>query len=151
MHWAMREAIEEAKKALETGDVPVGAVVVKDGEIIGRGHNEKEKRHNALYHGEMIALHQACTRLGDWHLQDCTLYVTLEPCSMCAGAMLNLRLGKVVIGARDQRMGAAGTAVNLLDYPGFNHTVQVEFGEGEEEAAALLSQFFQMLRQKKKK
>lgn len=151
MHWAMREAIEEAKKALETKDVPVGAVVVKDGEIIGRGHNEKEKRHNALYHGEMIALHQACTRLGDWHLQDCTLYVTLEPCSMCAGAMLNLRLGKVVIGARDQRMGAAGTAVNLLNYPGFNHKTDVEFGEGAEEAAALLSEFFQLLRQQKQK
>ncbi|NLY09678.1 MAG: nucleoside deaminase [Tissierellia bacterium] len=148
--WAMEEAISEAQLALEHEDVPVGAVVVYNNQIIGRGHNEKELRNNALFHGEIIALNQAVEYLGDWHLNECTLFVTLEPCAMCAGAMLNLRLGKVIIGARDERMGCCGTALNLLNQPGFNHKVEVEFGLEQERCAGLLSQFFALLRAKKK-
>ncbi|NLY20214.1 MAG: nucleoside deaminase [Tissierellia bacterium] len=145
----MNEALKEAKKSFDLDEVPIGAIIVKDNEIIGRGHNTKEHTNSPLNHAEMIAISNACEKIGDWRLIGCDLYVTLEPCAMCAGAILNSRISNVYIGTRDQRMGCAGTVINLLDMPTFNHKVKVEFGVLENESSSLISSFFLKLRNRK--
>lgn len=145
----MSLAIEEAKKSLELNEVPIGAIVVKDGIVIGRGHNLKETTSDATEHAELIAIKEAVKHIGDWRLIDCELYTTLEPCAMCAGAILNSRVDKVFIGAKDLRMGCCGTVINLLDMPSFNHKSVVEFGVLESECSSILSEFFKSIRNKK--
>jgi tRNA(adenine34) deaminase len=146
----MREAIVEAKKAEAILEVPIGAVVVKDGKVIGRGHNLRETSNNATTHAEMIAIQQANRALGNWRLEDCQLYVTLEPCAMCSGAIVLSRIAEVYYGAKDPKGGTAGTLMNLLDEERFNHQSYVEFGILEEECGMLLTNFFRQLRARKK-
>lgn len=148
MDWVpyMEAAIEQAKKAEALGEVPIGAVIVKDGEIIAGGHNLREKRHDPTHHAEMAAIRQASETLASWRLTGCTLVVTLEPCPMCAGAIVQSRLDRVVFGASDPKAGCAGTLMNLLEDPRFNHQVTVEKGVLEEACAALLRRFFRNLR-----
>ncbi|MCK9912055.1 tRNA adenosine(34) deaminase TadA, partial [Microbacteriaceae bacterium K1510] len=124
----MRLAIEEAKKAMSIGEVPIGAVVVRDGEVVGRGYNLRETRKDPTLHAEMIAIREACERLGGWRLIGCSLYVTLEPCPMCAGAIVQGRIEQVVYGTDDPKAGCAGTLMNLLAEPRFNHQVPVVAG-----------------------
>lgn len=145
----MRRAIELAKKAASLGEVPVGAVVVKGDEIIAEGYNRRETDKNATAHAELLAINEACKKLGGWRLHMCELYVTLEPCPMCAGAIVNSRIKRVVIGSKDAKAGAFGTLINLNFYP-LNHKPEVEFGVCEREATALLQEFFIKLRQKRK-
>ena len=142
----MREAILEAKKAEQLGEVPIGAVIVKNGEVIGRGHNLRETSFDPTAHAEMIAIREASSRLGAWRLLDCTLYVTLEPCPMCAGALVQGRIQKVIYGTTDPKAGCAGTLMNLLQEPRFNHETELVSGLLQEECAALLTQFFRRLR-----
>ncbi len=141
-------AIEEAKKAFNKGEVPIGAVIVKDNKVIAKAHNLKETSKNAVFHAEILAIKDACNFLGRWRLTDCTIYVTIEPCPMCAGAILQGRIKKVVIGAMDIKSGACGSVVNLLDNPGFNHQVEIETGVLEEECSRLMKDFFKSLREK---
>lgn len=141
----MREALTEAQLAMHDGEVPIGAVVVRDGEVVGRGHNRRETGKNALYHAEVLAIDEACKTLGGWRLWECDLYVTLEPCPMCAGAIVNARIPRVVFGASDAKCGACGSVCDLFSME-FNHHPTVEKGVREEEAAALMSEFFQQLR-----
>jgi tRNA(adenine34) deaminase len=143
----MREALVEAERALAHGDVPVGAVAVRDGKIIGRGHNRKEADGDPTAHAEMIALREAARALGGWRLVGVTLYCTLEPCPMCAGAMVSARLPRLVYGADDPKAGAVGSVVELLRDPRFNHRVAVTRGVLAEEAQALLERFFAGLRE----
>lgn len=150
MHEAyMQAAIEEAKKAALIGEVPIGAVVVRNGEIVGRGYNLRETGKDPTLHAEMIAIREASERLGGWRLIGCTLYVTLEPCPMCAGAIVQARIEQVVYGAPDPKAGCSGTLMNLLDEPRFNHQVPVIRGVCEEECGMLLKQFFRELRKKR--
>lgn len=142
----MREAIIEAKKAEQLGEVPIGAVVVKNGKIIGRGYNLRETSFDPTAHAEMIAIREASHHLGAWRLLDCTLYVTLEPCPMCAGALVQGRIQKVVFGTTDPKAGCAGTLMNLLQEPRFNHETELVSGLMQEECATLLTQFFRRLR-----
>lgn len=142
----MRLALEEAQKAYELGEVPVGAVAVYEGQVIGEGFNRKESDQDPTAHAEMIALRQAAHRLGNWRLIGVTLYCTLEPCPMCAGAMIQGRLQRLVYGAPDTRFGADGTVVEVLSEPAFNHRVQVTSGLMAEEAGELLQRFFRLLR-----
>ena len=142
----MREALAEAERALAHGDVPVGAVAVRDGAIVGRGHNRKEADADPTAHAEMIALREAARSLGGWRLADVTLYCTLEPCPMCAGAMVMARLPRLVYGADDPKAGAAGSVIELLRDPCFNHRVAVTRGVLAEQAQALLERFFARLR-----
>ena len=142
----MKEALREARKALAGGEIPVGAVVVADGRIIGRGHNQREAKNDPTAHAEIVALRQAGETAGGWRLPGAVLYVTLEPCPMCAGAMLQSRIDRVVYGADDPKAGSAGTLLNLLQFPGFNHYVKITGGVLADEAAALLSEFFQQRR-----
>jgi len=146
----MREAIKEAKKAEAKLEVPIGAVVVLNGEIIGRGHNVRELTHDATTHAEMIAIREANQHLGNWRLEDTQLFVTLEPCPMCSGAMILSRVKDLYYGAPDPKGGTAGTLMNLLGDERFNHQVDIEKGLLEEECAALLTDFFRMLRARKK-
>lgn len=146
----MREAIKEAKKAEAKLEVPIGAVVVLNGEIIGRGHNVRELTHDATTHAEMIAIREANQHLGNWRLEDTQLFVTLEPCPMCSGAMILSRVKELYYGAPDPKGGTAGTLMNLLGDERFNHQVDIEKGLLEEECAALLTDFFRMLRTRKK-
>ena len=141
----MKEALELAKEAAAEGEVPVGCVITRNGEIVGRGRNRREQDKNALGHAEIEAIHDACKNLGGWRLWECTLYVTLEPCPMCAGAIINARIPRVVYGASDKKCGAVRSVCTLFDMA-FNHHPQVESGVLEEEAAQLLSEFFQNLR-----
>lgn len=143
----MRAALALARQAAMEGEVPVGAVVVKDGVIIGQGRNRREKSKNALAHAEIEAIHQACEALGGWRLSGCELYVTLEPCPMCAGAILNARVSRVYFGARDREMGACGGVMNLFmeDFP---HPPALVGGVLEEECARVLREFFRGLREK---
>ena len=145
----MKIALEEAYKALSTYEVPIGAVIVHKGEIIGKGYNKKESLKNPLGHAEIFAIKEASKNLKNWRLIDCTLYVTLEPCPMCAGAIINSRIDRVVIGAKDLKMGCCGSVINLLDNPNFNHRPIVEFGILEEECSNLISNFFKEIRDKK--
>ncbi|MBM6616036.1 tRNA adenosine(34) deaminase TadA [Desemzia sp. RIT804] len=146
----MCEAIEEAKKAASKLEVPIGAVVVLNGEIIGRGHNLREVSHDATTHAEMIAIREANQHLGNWRLEDTQLFVTLEPCPMCSGAMILSRVKELYYGAPDPKGGTAGTLMNLLGDERFNHQVTIEKGILEEECAALLTNFFRTLRASKK-
>ena len=137
----MKSALDEAKKAAEEGEVPVGAVIVKDGEIIASARNNREATFDATGHAELLAIREACRVLGGWHLEACELYVTLEPCPMCMGAIINSRLGKVVYGAKDAKAGACGSVLDMRSYP-LNHKPTVESGVMRDECAALLSEFF---------
>lgn len=143
----MREAIKLAKTS--TYEVPVGAVVVYKGQVIGRGYNRRETSKDPTAHAEIMAIQEASKFLGGWRLVDCTLYVTLEPCAMCAGAIINARLPKLVIGAMDRRFGCCGSIENLVDSPKFNHRVEVTYGVLEEDCSKLLRTFFKDLREGK--
>ena len=145
----MQEALELARQAGLDGEVPVGCVIVCDGKIVGRGRNRRETDKTALGHAEIEAISQACKTLGGWRLWQCTLYVTLEPCPMCAGAIINARIPRVVVGAKDEKSGACGSVCDLFSM-NFNHKPQVEFGLLEEESQALLTDFFRDLREKLK-
>ncbi|PKL78931.1 MAG: tRNA adenosine(34) deaminase TadA [Ignavibacteriae bacterium HGW-Ignavibacteriae-4] len=138
----MREALLEAEKAFQKGEVPVGAVVVLKGEIIGRGHNLRETTSDSTAHAEIIALRKASKNLNNWRLSDAVVYVTLEPCPMCAGAMLQSRIDRVVYGADDSKAGSAGTLINILQFPGFNHSVKITTGILADECGAILQRFF---------
>ena len=141
----MDEALALAREAAAEGEVPVGCVVVRKGEIVGRGRNRREQGRSALAHAEVAAIRQACEALNGWRLWECTLYVTLEPCPMCAGAIINARIPRVVYGAKDTKSGACGSVCDLFSME-FNHHPRVESGLREEECAALLTEFFQNLR-----
>lgn len=138
----MRLALREAARALEHDDVPIGAVVVKDGEVLGAGHNERELRADPTAHAEMIALREAARALGSWRVLDAVIYVTLEPCAMCAGALVLARVPRVVFGATDPKAGAAGSVFNVLAEPRLNHRARVESGLLAEDSADLLRAFF---------
>ena len=141
----MLEALKEAEIAASEGEVPVGAVIVQNGEIIARARNNREATADATGHAELLAIREACRVLGGWHLESCELYVTLEPCPMCMGAIINSRLGKVIYGAKDAKAGACGSVIDLRSYP-LNHKPQVESGFMKEECAALLTEFFKKKR-----
>lgn len=144
----MREAIAEARKAEALGEVPIGAVIVRNDEIVGRGFNLRETTHDGTAHAEMVAIQSASKHLGAWRLLDCRLYVTLEPCPMCAGAIVQSRVPQLIYGTSDPKAGCAGTLMNLLQEPRFNHRTDVVDGVLQEECAALLTQFFRRLREK---
>ena len=146
----MKEALKEAKKAYNKLEVPVGAVIVKDGKIIARGYNQKETKTDTTKHAEIIAIQKASQKLKSWRLLDCEMYVTLEPCSMCAGAIINSRIKKVYIGTCDEKTGAAGSVLNLFEDYKFNHKVEVEKGIMQEDCEKILKDFFKMLRKIKK-
>lgn len=146
----MTLALQEAEKALEIGEVPIGAVVVYNNEVIASGYNLRETSQTTLSHAELIAINEANKKVGSWRLEDCTLYVTLEPCAMCAGAIVQSRIPRVVYGASDPKSGCAGTLMNLLEEKRFNHQVEVERGILEVESSSMLRAFFKQLRRKKK-
>ena len=142
----MREALRQAKKAYALGEVPIGCVIVHEGKIIGRGYNRRNTDKNALAHAEITAMKRASKVIGDWRLEECTLYVTLEPCQMCAGAIVQARIPKVVMACMNPKAGCAGSILNILDMPQFNHQAEAVRGVMEEECAALLKTFFKELR-----
>lgn len=146
----MKEALKEAKKAYDKLEVPVGCVIVKDNKIIARAHNLKESKSDTTKHAEIIAIQKASKKLKSWRLLDCEMYVTLEPCSMCSGAIINSRIKKIYIGTLDEKTGAAGSVLNLFEDYTFNHKVEVEKGIMKEECENLLKSFFKMLRKLKK-
>ena len=146
----MRAAIKEAHQAEILGEVPIGAVVVHDGQIIGRGHNMREKFQDVTYHAEMLAIMEACTNLGSWRLEDCDLFVTLEPCIMCSGAIVNARIKNVYYGAKDPKAGAVDSLYHLLNDQRLNHQVNVESGLLGAECSQMLKDFFREIRRKKK-
>lgn len=146
----MKEALKEAKKAYKKLEVPVGVVIVKDDKIIARAHNVKEEKCDTTKHAEIIAIQKASKKLNNWRLIDCDMYVTLEPCSMCAGALINSRVRKVYVGAMDLKTGACGSKLNLLEDYTFNHKVELETGILEKECSNLLQDFFKELRMSKK-
>ncbi len=143
----MKEALALAREAAEDGEVPIGCVIVKDGEIVGRGRNTREKGKNALHHAEIIAIDEACKNLGGWRIPNATLYVTLEPCPMCAGAIINARIDRVCFGAHDPKAGSCGSVTNLFELP-YNHKPQVSSGVLADECAQMLKEFFKALREK---
>ena len=147
-HYFMGEALRQAARAYAVEEVPIGAVVVREGRIIARAFNQVELLKDATAHAEMLALTQAEEALGDWRLTDCTLYVTKEPCPMCAGAIVHVRLARVVFGASDPKAGAAGTAMNILQFPTLNHRCDITSGVREPECRGLLQNFFAEQRQK---
>ena len=147
----MKEAIRQAKKAYALREVPIGCVIVYEGKIIARGYNRRNTDKNTTSHAEINAIRKASKKLGDWRLEGCTLYVTLEPCQMCAGAIVQARIDKVVIGSMNPKAGCAGSVLNLLEMDGFNHKVEVERGVLEEECSTMLSGFFKELRMEKAK
>ena len=147
----MKEAIRQAKKAYALREVPIGCVIVYEGKIIARGYNRTNTDKNTTSHAEINAIRKASKKLGDWRLEGCTLYVTLEPCQMCAGAIVQARIDKVVIGSMNPKAGCAGSVLNLLEMDGFNHKVEVERGVLEEECSTMLSGFFKELRMEKAK
>lgn len=142
----MKEALKEAKKAYDKLEVPVGCVIVKDGKIIARSHNQKETKLDTTKHAEILAIQKASKKIGAWRLLDCEMYVTLEPCSMCAGAIINARIKKVYIGALDEKTGACGSVLNLFEDYTFNHKVELEKGIMQEECEGILKKFFKELR-----
>ncbi len=142
----MQEALKEAKKAYDKLEVPVGCVIVKDGKIIARGHNQKETKKDTTKHAEMIAIQKASKKLDSWRLLDCEMYITLEPCSMCAGAIINARIKKIYIGTLDEKTGAAGSVFNLFKDYTFNHKVEVETGILKTDCEIILKKFFKELR-----
>ena len=146
----MKEAIRQAKKAYALREVPIGCVIVYEGKIIARGYNRRNTDKNTTSHAEINAIRKASKKLGDWRLEGCTLYVTLEPCQMCAGAIVQARIDKVVIGSMNPKAGCAGSILNLLQMEEFNHQVELEIGVLEEECSALMKNFFKELREKRK-
>ena len=147
----MREAIRQARKAEALMEVPIGCVIVRDGEIIARGYNRRNTDKNTLSHAELNAIRKASKKLGDWRLEGCTMYVTLEPCQMCAGALVQARIDEVVIGCMNPKAGCAGSVMNLLQTEGFNHRVKITRGVLEEDCSRMLSDFFRRLRELKKR
>lgn len=147
----MQIAMEEAKKAESLGEVPIGAIIVRDGEVIARAHNLRETTQNATTHAELSAIQEACLAIGSWRLEDTTLYVTLEPCPMCAGAILQSRIPRVVYGARDPKGGAVHSLYELLNDSRFNHECDVTEGILEEQCGAILTAFFKSIRERKKR
>ena len=145
----MKEAIKQAEKAKKLDEVPIGCVIVLDGKIIARGYNRRNTDHTSLAHAEMMAIKKACKKIRDWRLEDCTLYVTLEPCQMCAGAIVQSRVKRVVIGAMNKKAGCAGSIFNLLEEDRFNHKAEVVRGVLEDECSEMMSMFFKELRAKK--
>ncbi len=145
----MKEAIKEAKKAYGKLEVPIGAVIVKNGKIIARGHNQKEEKADTTMHAEIIAIKKASKKIGVWRLNGCEMYVTLEPCPMCAGAIINARLDKIYIGTMDEKNGACGSVTNVLEEYKQNYNVQKEEGIHQKECKEMLKKFFKELRQKK--
>lgn len=146
----MKKALDEARLAFEKGEVPIGAVIVKDGEVIASAHNLRETEHSATAHAELLAIQKACEVLGGWRLSGCELYVTLEPCPMCAGAIINSRIDRVVFGSKDEKAGACGSVMNLFAAD-FNHRPKLTVGVLEKECSSILKEFFASLREKKKK
>lgn len=146
----MRQAIKLAGKAAELGEVPIGCVIEYQGKVIGRGYNRRTTDKSTLAHAEIIAIKKACKKMGDWRLEDCTMYVTLEPCQMCAGAIVQARVKKVVIGCMNPKAGCAGSILNVLQMDAFNHQVEIERGVLEEECSQMLTSFFKNLRKKLK-
>lgn len=144
----MKEAIKQAKKAYAIEDVPIGCIIVYEDKIIARGYNKRNKNKTALAHAELEAIRKASKVLGDWRLEDCTMYVTLEPCQMCAGAIVQARIPKVVVGCMNPKAGCAGSVLNLFDEPRFNHQVQLQTGVLEEECSELMQSFFRELRKR---
>ena len=144
----MKEALKEAVKAYNKGEIPVGAVIVKDDKIIARAHNQKKEKKDTTKHAEILAIQKASKKLDAWRLQDCEMYVTLEPCSMCAGALIQARVKKVIIGTMDEKTGACGSVLNLLGDYKFNHKVEVETGILKENCEKLLKDFFKTLRER---
>ena len=146
----MREAIRQARKAYKLDETPIGCVIVHDGQIIGRGYNRRNTDKSPLAHAEISAIKKASRKLGDWRLEECTLYVTLEPCQMCAGAIIQSRVTRVVVGCMNPKAGCAGSVLNLLDVKAFNHQAELTTGVLEEECSALMTGFFRELRERKK-
>lgn len=146
----MKEAIRQAKKARAIDEVPIGCVIVHEGKIVARGYNRRNTDKNTLSHAELTAIKRASKKLGDWRLENCTMYITLEPCQMCAGAIVQARVSEVIIGSMNPKAGCAGSVLNLLEMQEFNHQVSVERGILKEECSKLLSDFFRELREKKK-
>jgi tRNA(adenine34) deaminase len=146
----MKQAIRLAGKAAELGEVPIGCVIEYQGKVIGRGYNRRTTDKSTLAHAEIIAIKKACKKMGDWRLEDCTMYVTLEPCQMCAGAIVQARVKKVVIGCMNPKAGCAGSILNVLQMDEFNHQVELERGVSEEECSQMLTSFFKNLRKKLK-
>ena len=146
----MKEALKEAKKAYEKLEIPVGAVIVKEGKIIARAHNLKESKHDTTKHAEILAIQKASKKLESWRLIDCDMYVTLEPCSMCAGALINARIRKLYIGTLDEKTGACGSVLNLFEDYKFNHKIEIEKGIMQKECEEILKNFFKDLRKIKK-
>ena len=145
----MRQAIKQAKKAAAVGDMPIGCVIVYENRIIARGYNKRNAKKTALAHAELLAIEKASKKLGDWRLEDCTMYITLEPCQMCAGAIVQARIPKVVVGAMNKKAGCAGSVLNLFQVPAFNHQVEFVNGVLEQECSEMLSDFFKTLRREK--
>lgn len=142
----MKEALKQAKKAYALGEVPIGCVIVHEGKIIGRGYNRRNTDKNTLAHAEITAINKASKVIGDWRLEECTLYVTLEPCQMCAGAIVQARIPEVVMGCMNPKVGCAGSILNILEMPQFNHQVKVTRGILEAECSQMLKTFFEELR-----
>lgn len=145
----MSLAIVEAKKAFKHQEVPVGCIIVKDGKVVGKGYNKKERKHCSIYHAEIVALKNACKKIGDWRLADCTLYVTMEPCAMCAGAIANHRIKRVVIGVMEPNFGACGSGIDILNNFALNTKTEVVSGVLKDECKNLLQFFFENRRKKK--
>lgn len=146
----MKEALKQAKKAYQLEEVPIGCVIVQDGKIIARAYNKRNRKKHPLAHAEIMAIHKAAKVVGDWRLEDCTMYITLEPCQMCAGAIVQARIPKVVIGTMNPKAGCAGSVLNLLQVQAFNHQVELVRGVMEEECMEMMQSFFRELRNKKK-
>ena len=147
----MKEAIRQAKKARALEEVPIGCVIVYEGKIIARGYNRRNTDKNTLSHAELNAIRKASRKLGDWRLEGCTMYVTLEPCQMCSGAIVQSRMTRVVVGCMNPKAGCAGSILNLLDMPEFNHQVELTTGVMEEECSQMMKSFFKELREARKK
>lgn len=146
----MKQAVKQAKKAYDKLETPIGCVIVHEDKIIARGYNKRDMKKNTLAHAEILAINKASKMLGDWRLEDCTMYVTLEPCPMCAGAIVQARIPRVVIGSMNPKAGCAGSVLNLLQQDGLNHQVEITKGVLAEECSGLMTSFFRELRKKKK-
>ncbi|HZJ82914.1 MAG TPA: tRNA adenosine(34) deaminase TadA [Clostridia bacterium] len=144
----MLQALKEAQKAYDLDEVPIGAVIVKDGKIIARGHNLKEREYNPILHAEIVAITNACKKIGSWRLTGCEIYVTIEPCAMCAGALVQGRLDRVIFGARDSKAGCTGSLYNLVQDPRFNHQLDIVEGVLEEDCRQIMQDFFRYRRMK---
>ncbi len=147
----MKQALKEAQKAYQLGEVPIGCVIVREGRIIGRGYNRRNTDKNTLSHAEITAINKASKKVGDWRLEDCTIYITLEPCQMCSGAIVQARIQRCVVGCMNPKAGCAGSILNILNMKEFNHQVPFEKGVLEEECTAILKLFFTELRVRNKK